>query len=169
MSDRTYRALVGDQSVDLVFEDDTLLVDGTPTKYSLKRVRDGYLSLIVNGRSIPVSVEPVSDDVFRVTIAGRHTEVTVKDERALLLEEFGLDDAAAGGGSVRAPMPGLVLNILVKEGDIVELDQGLIVLEAMKMENELSAPAAGVVQSIHVATGDAVDKSALLIEIEPDA
>ena len=169
MSDRTYRALVGDQSVDLVFENGTLFVDGTPTDYSFEPVRDGYLSLIIDGRSLPVSVESVSEDVLRVTIAGRRTEVTVKDERALLLEAFGLEDDGAGGGTVRAPMPGLVLDILVEEGDTVEAEQGLIVLEAMKMENELTAPSAGVVQSIHAGTGDAVDKNALLIEIDADA
>jgi pyruvate carboxylase subunit B len=169
MSDRTYRALVGDQSVDIVFEDGQLLVDGTPTEYSFTQVREGYVSLIVNGRSLPVSVEPIGNDVLRVTIAGHRTEVRVKDERALLLEEFGLEEAGAGGGAVHAPMPGLVLNVLVAEGDTVEADEGLLVLEAMKMENELSASSAGVVTAIHVATGDAVDKNALLIEIDPDA
>jgi pyruvate carboxylase subunit B len=63
-------------------------------------------------------------------------------------------------------MPGLVLDILVEEGDEVEAEQGLLVLEAMKMENELKAPSGGVVSAIHVADGDAVDKEALLIEVE---
>jgi pyruvate carboxylase subunit B len=63
-------------------------------------------------------------------------------------------------------MPGLVLDLLVEVGDEVAVDEGLLVLEAMKMENELKAPSGGVVQAIHAASGDAVDKDALLIEIE---
>jgi pyruvate carboxylase subunit B len=63
-------------------------------------------------------------------------------------------------------MPGLVLDILVEEGDTVEAEQGLLVLEAMKMENELKAPSGGIVSAIHVTDGVAVDKEDLLIEIE---
>ena len=168
MSERIYQALVGDRSVDITLSDDTAEVDGTTVRYDAETVREGYLSLVVDGRSVPVSVEPTDGDTLRVTIAGRRTEVRVKDERALLLEEFGLEDALAGGGAVVAPMPGLVLDVLVDEGDAVEADQGVIVLEAMKMENELRAPAAGTVTAIHATSGDAVDKNDVLIEIEAD-
>ena len=66
-------------------------------------------------------------------------------------------------------MPGLVLNVMVTEGQSVQEGDGLLVLEAMKMENELRAPAAGIVHTVHVSTNDAVDKDALLIEIDIDA
>jgi len=101
-----------------------------------------------------------------VTIAGRRTDVRVKDERALLMEAFGLDDQGPAGGEVRAPMPGLVLDVRVAPGDEVTVDEGLIVLEAMKMENELKAPASGTVVAIHAKAGDAVEKNTLLIEID---
>jgi len=167
MSDeRTYRAIVGDQSVDVTLTDGELTVDGEAKPYTAEMIREGYLSLIVDGTTIPVSVEPTDEDALRVTIDGRRTEVHVQDERDLLLEEFGLEDDLAGGGAVVAPMPGLVLDVLVEEGDTVEAEQGLIVLEAMKMENELRAPAAGTVTAIHAAAGDAVDKNAVLIEVE---
>ncbi len=167
MSDeRTYRAIVGDQSVDVTLTDGELTVDGEAKPYTAERIREGYLSLIVDGITIPVSVAPTDEDTLRVTIDGRRTEVRVKDERDLLLEEFGLEDERAGGGAVVAPMPGLVLDVLVEEGDNVEAEQGLLVLEAMKMENELKAPAAGTVTAIHATAGDAVDKNAVLIEVE---
>jgi len=168
MSTQTFRALVGDRSYDFTFEDGQLYVDGDPVDHTFQVLRTGYLSLIVDGKSVPVAVEPTDGDTLRVTIGGRRTEVRVKDERTLLLEEFGLDEALAGGGQVRAPMPGLVLDVLVEEGEEVEADQGLAVLEAMKMENELHAPARGVVSAIHVGVGDAVDKNQLLIEIEAE-
>ncbi len=167
METPSYRAVVGDRSFDLSVEDDQLLVDGEPKPYTFEVLRDGYVSLIVDGRSVPVSVEPAGEGTMRVTIAGQRTTVEVKDERDLLVDEFGLGEDAVAGGVVRAPMPGLVLDVVVDEGDEVEAEQGLLVLEAMKMENELKAPSGGVVGAIHVESGEAVDKEALLIEIEP--
>ena len=161
-----YRALVGDRAFDVTIQDDQLIVDGEPTDYTFEVLRDGYVSMIVDGKSVPVSVEPTGPDTVRVTIDGRRTEVEVKDERDLLVEEFGLGEDAAAGGKLRAPMPGLVLDVLVAEGDEVAADQGLLVLEAMKMENELKAPSGGIVRAVHAASGDAVDKEELLIEIE---
>jgi pyruvate carboxylase subunit B len=167
MDTPSYRAGVGDRTFDISIEDDQLVVDGEPKPFTFEVLREGYVSLIVNGKSLPVSVEPAGDGTMRVTIAGQRTDVNVKDERDLLVDEFGLGEDEAAGGVVRAPMPGLVLDVLVEEGDEVETDQGLLVLEAMKMENELKAPSGGIVGAIHVESGAAVDKEALLIEIEP--
>lgn len=168
MDGQTYRALVGDQEFDITLEEGQLVVDGEAKDYTFEVLRDGYVSLIVDGQSVPISVESAGADSFRVTINGQRTEVQVKDERDLLIEEFGLGEDQAAGGEVRAPMPGLVLELLVEEGDEVEAEQGLLVLEAMKMENELKAPAAGVVRAIHATSGEAVDKDALLVEIEAE-
>ena len=168
MSSQTFQALIGDRTLDVSLEDGQLTVNGEAVEVSFQSIRKGYVSLIVDGKSVPVSVEPADDGTYGVTIAGRRTQVRVKDERALLMEEFGLEDDGAAGGEVRAPMPGLVLDVLVEVGDAVETDQGLLVLEAMKMENELKAPATGTVAAIHAASGDAVEKNALLIEIEAD-
>lgn len=165
MSNATYRAVINDRTFDITIEDGQLIVDGEPRDYSFEVLRDGYVSLIVDGVSKPISVEPVGPDTLRVTIDGRRTEVEVKDERDLLVEEFGLEEAQAAGGKVEAPMPGLVLEVFVSEGDEVTADEGVLVLEAMKMENELKAPSAGVVQAVHAERGDAVEKGALLIEI----
>lgn len=166
LDDPVYRALVDDRAFDITIQDDQMIVDGEAKDYTFEVLREGYVSLIVDGKSVPVSVEATGPDTIRVTIEGRRTEVQVKDERDLLVEEFGLGEDQLGGGEVRAPMPGLVLDVFVEEGETVEAEQGLLVLEAMKMENELTAPAGGVVRAIHATSGDAVDKEALLIEIE---
>ncbi len=167
MDPPNYRAVVGDRTFDISIEDDQLIVDGDPKPFTFDVLREGYVSIIVNGKSLPVSVEPAGDGTMRVTIAGQRTDVEVKDERDLLVDEFGLGEDEAAGGVVRAPMPGLVLDLLVDEGDEVAAEQGLLVLEAMKMENELKAPSGGIVGNIHVESGEAVDKEDLLIEIEP--
>jgi pyruvate carboxylase subunit B len=165
MDTPTYRALVGDRSFDLSFEGEHVVVDGERLPYSFEMLRPGYASLIVDGLSVPVAVERVGEGQIEVTLGGQRATVAVKDERDLLVDEFGLADDAAGGGAVTAPMPGLVLDVLVAEGDTVDAGQGVLVLEAMKMENELAAPSGGVVEAVHVAEGDAVDKNAMLISI----
>jgi biotin carboxyl carrier protein len=68
-------------------------------------------------------------------------------------------------GAVTSPMPGKVVKVLVKEGDQVDLGAPLVVVEAMKMENELSAPRAGTVKAVHVKPGDAVEGGALLVTV----
>jgi pyruvate carboxylase subunit B len=176
MSDTSYRADLDERSFDLAVTDEEDLVlnqapDGvSPDDISVERVGPGYLSLLVDGTSVSAAVEPLAGNRYRVTINGRMAEVHVKDERAMLLESFGLEAASdAGEAEIRAPMPGLVLDVLVSEGDTVEADEGLLVLEAMKMENELSAPGPGTVDAIYVGEGDAVDKGTLLIELDLEA
>lgn len=91
----------------------------------------------------------------------------VKDEQDLLLDRLGFktNDAAAEG-LLKAPMPGKILDILVNEGDEVEKDQPLAILEAMKMENELKAPISGKIASIFTETGNSLEKNAAILEIE---
>ena len=121
--------------------------------------------IVLDGRSRVVTVE--RDGGTRVWVDGVPIEVEVRTEADQLLERFGLDAGdAAAGREITAPMPGLVLRLLVAPGDAVEAGQGVAVLEAMKMENELTAPAAGTVAQVHVAAGDAVAKSQLLIEVD---
>ena len=79
----------------------------------------------------------------------------------------GAGAGALGPAPIRAPMPGLVVKVEVAVGDAVEEGQGMAIVEAMKMENELRAEGAGVVSSIHVAPGDTVAKDEVLIELEP--
>ena len=70
-------------------------------------------------------------------------------------------------GDLKAPMPGKILDILVKEGDEVALGDPVMILEAMKMENELKSPADGILEALHVEKGDNVEKNQLLLEISP--
>jgi biotin carboxyl carrier protein len=84
-----------------------------------------------------------------------------------LLKSMGLENALVQKISeVKAPMPGLVLDVLVSPGDSVEIGQKILVLEAMKMENAIKSPTAGVVASINVSKGQAVDKNYILIRFE---
>jgi biotin carboxyl carrier protein len=103
--------------------------------------------------------------VFRIN--GVRRTVRILDERAKLLEKMGMSvKPGAASGDIDAPMPGKVLQVLVKEGDVVEEGQPLVVLEAMKMENVIKADAYGTVSVVQAAEGQAVEKGALLVGFE---
>jgi biotin carboxyl carrier protein len=108
---------------------------------------------------------------YTLWINGYRYEVEALDERQRRIRDLGVGRAAhAGPAPLLAPMPGLVVRVLAREGDLVQPGQGLVVVEAMKMENELRATAAGRVRSVHVVQGATVEKGSLLIELEnPDA
>lgn len=162
-----FQAVVGEKTYDIQFKKGELLLNGTPVDYQFERIAPETYTLLFNGQSYPVVIESNGDHETRIAVDGHAVTVHVKDERALLLERFGLNDTdQAASRAVKAPMPGLVLNVMVAPGQEVQLGDGLVVLEAMKMENELRAQNAGVVKAIHVSPGDAVSKNALLLEFE---
>lgn len=99
-------------------------------------------------------------------INGRKTSIRIQSETDLLLEKMG----GAGGGqhaskNIKAPMPGLIVKLLISQGDTVEKGQVLLNFEAMKMENQLKSPGPGTIKSILVAPGDKVEKNQMLIEM----
>ncbi|NJW51512.1 biotin/lipoyl-containing protein [Salinimicrobium oceani] len=104
---------------------------------------------------------------YTVKVNSRDFEIKISNELDLLIEEMGLSLAAAQViNDIKAPMPGLILDVLVKEGDEVKAGDYLLVLEAMKMENTLTAPRDGIVKSVSVQKSQTVDKNQLLIEME---
>lgn len=104
---------------------------------------------------------------YTVRVNSKPYKVKISNELDLLIEEMGLSLAAAHViNDIKAPMPGLILDVQVKEGDEVKEGDYLLVLEAMKMENTLTAPRDGVVKAVRIQKGQTVDKNQLLIEME---
>ena len=102
-------------------------------------------------------------------LAGERAEIEVVDERTRQIQALtGRRMGGAGGGVVRAPMPGLVVRVEVSEGQAVAAGAGLVVVEAMKMENELRASRPGVVAEVHVRAGMAVEKGAPLVTLSTE-
>ena len=129
----------------------------------------GYHFLGEDGTAYRIEVTELDLRGKRVTlnINGRRTVVQLADEVDQLVDRLGFSAATgSGSGEVLAPMPGLVLKTLVKEGQAVEAGAPLIVLEAMKMENVLRAEVAGVVAALHVEAGAAVEKKQHLISLK---
>ncbi|MEX2583027.1 MAG: acetyl-CoA carboxylase biotin carboxyl carrier protein subunit [Gemmatimonadota bacterium] len=104
--------------------------------------------------------------LWNITIGGRTLPVEAIDERTRTIREMAREAEAEAVKVVAAPMPGLVVRINVEVGDVVSAGQGVVVIEAMKMENELKAPADGTVSRIEVTAGAAVEKGAILVTLE---
>lgn len=120
--------------------------------------------LHVRGRTVPLVIEDGDHSAVAITTGHRRFEVDVLDERAQLLSSLGVQGAGSGAASdLKAPMPGLVLDIRVEVDDQISAGDSLLVLEAMKMENELRAESDAVVEQINVSPGEAVTKGQVLI------
>ena len=122
-------------------------------------------SLILNDRTYHLTITTQLDG-YEVTVDHHTHYVQVKDYQTILLETFGIQSKAIiHAGDIHAQIPGLVSTIFVKEGDTVKTGTKLCILEAMKMENEITSPKSGTVTHIHIDPGDNVKKGNLLMEI----
>lgn len=130
---------------------------------SLIAVAPGTYSVLLDGRSYEVKVAPGPDGYF-VEFAGSVSVVQVRDPRSLTQHSRG--GAREGRQTISAPMPGKVVRVLVKEGDQVEAGAGLVVVEAMKMQNELKAPKAGRIVQLKAVVGATVKNGEMLAAIE---
>lgn len=117
-------------------------------------------------RSYEVAVERLSNGERIVYVNGLAVPVSIMDPRERLVRRRGNVSAEAGARSIVSPMPGRIVKVLVREGDVVAAQQGLVVVEAMKMENELRAPRAGHVSAVKVIEGMSVEGGAVLIVME---
>lgn len=140
-------------------------VDGEEVGLSYEDIDDqGQLLVLSRGRSYGVSIEGDQNRIG-ITIAGHLYDVRIEDERERAANAA---ERAAGqaGGLVKSVMPGVVVEVLVEPGTEVASGQPLLILEAMKMQNEIAAPVAGLVKEIHVAQGEAVGAGAKLVTLE---
>jgi len=164
-----YIVSIGDQRVAVEAAPDSIELDGQRVSAQLADVPD-----------TPVRVVRIGDEVHRVVlrrrlgrghyvlwIDGYSYDVEALDERTRAIRDL---TAAARGplgpAPIIAPMPGLIVRTMVTVGESVTAGQGLIVMEAMKMENELRATGAGIVHRVNVSPGTPVEKGAVLIELE---
>ncbi|GAC1394084.1 MAG: hypothetical protein NVS4B11_36080 [Ktedonobacteraceae bacterium] len=131
----------------------------------------GRYSLIIEGKSYEVFARRITkadqkgSEAYEIQVAGQCFEVNVEDERAKFLAGLTRSTATTGEATVQAPMPGLVVGVPLEPGTTVEAGQTVVVLEAMKMENDLSSPIAGVIKEIRVNKGQTVDQGEVLMII----
>jgi biotin carboxyl carrier protein len=134
----------------------------------VKQSENGWHLLHENkSYNIQIAKADIENKAFVISVNGMDYEVKAKDDFDLLLDKMGLSNLTQTKvNNLKAPMPGLVLEILVEAGQTVEKGTQLLILEAMKMENVLKSPAEGVVKKIEVVKGQAVEKNFVLLTFE---
>ena len=164
-----YFVTVAGREIPVEVDGGRVTVDGREVRAYLTPVPGTPLRhLLLDGASLTLATEAGEAGEWRLLVHGSRHDVQVVDERTRHIRSLtGGGPARAGAGQLRAPMPGLVVRVLVEAGQAVTPGQGLIVLEAMKMENELRATVAGVVAGIRAAPGQAVEKGQVLVEFAP--
>lgn len=153
-------------SIELL-DDKQILVNGDPFELDFQMLGSGGLvSLLLNQRSFEGAVDAHDEGWWQVLLHGEVYEATVQDERVYRLAQARGELAAdTGEVMIKSPMPGVIVKTPVQVGDAVSQGQTVIILESMKMENELKATRDAVVLAVKVAAGQAVEKNEVLIVI----
>lgn len=144
-----------------------IIVDNQPFEWDLVSLGEGRYHLLWQGRSYSAEVLAVdaAAKTVQLKLDGQRFELQAKDRFDLLLDKLGMSQAASNKiNEVKAPMPGLIVDIRVTPGQAVQKGDPLLVLEAMKMENILKAPGDGVVSGVKVSLRDNVQKGQVLIQ-----
>ncbi|MFM9008534.1 MAG: acetyl-CoA carboxylase biotin carboxyl carrier protein subunit [Bacteroidota bacterium] len=160
--------LSGGKELRIEQESGNLLIDGQNQTYTLSELRPGSYHLLMDGKthSVEVLESDRSTKQYLLRINGKTVSVGLRDRFDDLLKRLGMDGAGSQKtGHLKAPMPGLVVEVPVSEGQMINKGDTLLVLEAMKMENALKAAADATVKKILVNKGQAVEKNTVLIEL----
>jgi len=131
-------------------------IDGRALEADAVEVSPGVYSILIDGKSFEVRVEPKGDGSLQVTTGRRECAAALRDPRQWKRYR-GAGIAAEGRQQVTAPMPGKIVRVLAKTGDSVEAGQGLLVVEAMKMQNEIRSPKSGKLERLLVVEGQTVN------------
>lgn len=164
-----YKVKVNDRyDFELTANHQSLQLNGQDLAIDVHQVKEGQLHFIYQNRSYNAEIvsENASDKTMVIKINGKTCTISVEDQFDLLLKELGMAGVTNNKAmEIKAPMPGLVLAINVKEGQEIKKGDSLLVLEAMKMENMLKSTTDGVIRKICVIKGDKVEKNQVLIEL----
>lgn len=147
---------------------DEILLNGKPASWDQIETGKNRFHILRNNRSYVCEV--LSADAqkksFEIKVNGKICRVLLRDRFDELLHHLGMDKVAAHKVNVvKAPMPGLVLKLIVKDGEEIKAGDSLLILEAMKMENVIKSPGTGTIKLIRVKERDAVEKNQVLIEL----
>ncbi len=163
-----YHVRIGERTFEVDLGEEGVRLDGAPVPADLARAEGTPArGLMVDAETYRVVADRGPRGSWKLHLRGRTLEVDVVDERTKAIRDMtGAGSAALGPRPIAAPMPGMVLKVEVAEGDVVQPGQGVVIVEAMKMENELKSTGAGRVTRVHVRRGDAVEKDQVLVELE---
>ncbi len=153
----------------IIENDEQIEINGEAVTPDVYKIDERRMHLLLNNKSYNIEITGYNEEekTYNIVVNGERNTVAVKDRFDILLEKMGMADLAGSKvNDIKAPMPGLVLKILVEVGSEFKKGDPILILEAMKMENVLKAPADGKVHSIEVAAGDKVEKNQVMVVLE---
>ena len=164
-----YKAQAGDHNYDIDITNEGISIEGEILDWDISKIDENYFHIIHNNKSYKAEILNIDYDTKSVSLKlnGTKIDIEVKDKMDILLEKLGMDQANSQKiNDVKAPMPGLILDIPIQEGDEVKEGDVIMILEAMKMENVLKAAGDGKVKEVKVKKGDSVEKNQILIQFD---
>jgi biotin carboxyl carrier protein len=163
VDEKEYSAIVSNEDSDIIIDDKKHKIE------KLKRIGASVYSLSVDNHLLIVDIQDKKNDIMQIYTDGFMFDAEVTNETKRLIRKY-LKESGAGDGSgyaqIKAPMPGMVIKVNVSVGDEVKKGDKIIIIEAMKMENAVAAPIAGIIKTINAVENKSVEKEELLIEIE---
>lgn len=141
-------------------------VDGQAHRVDARYCAADWLNILLDNSSYDISFSLDSDNV-ELNFRNQYYNIEILDERKMRMRRVRSDLALSGPEFIKTSMPGKVVKVLVKEGEQVVPGTGIIIIEAMKMENEIECRNAGIVKAIHVQPNQTVESGVTLVEIEP--
>ena len=163
------KAIINSQTFDIQSDKNDISVNSEPFSWDLVEIKDGNFHVIYNHKSYNAEVLEADYQTksFLIKINNTKYSVAVKDRFDLLLDQLGMSNASfAKVNDLKAPMPGLIVDIKVQVGDTVKKGDTILILEAMKMENVLKATGEGIIKAIKIAPKQNVEKNQVMIEFE---
>jgi biotin carboxyl carrier protein len=158
-----YRVTIANRIYDVSIEDDQLIVNGDRISYNMDSLNDNGLHILRQpNKNTEAYLEPNQKGLYQIQIEGNHLSAEV-----LSGFQTSKKRKAQDLGSIHSPMPGLIVDIMVKIGDRVKSGQTILIQEAMKMQMKLRAPSSGVVKFISTSPGSHVEKGVLLVSLAP--
>lgn len=164
-----YKIHIQDQIIEATKEDGKLVLDAKPFNADILEYKKGKFHILYNSKSITAEVisHNASEKSFEIKVNHSVFKIQLKDKYDELLQKMGIDVTAGKKvNDIKAPMPGMVLNVMVASGQTIKKGDAIVVLEAMKMENILKSPADGIIKKIHVFKGDKVEKNQIMVNLD---
>lgn len=164
-----FKATIQGRNFIITGDDNTIIIDNLPVNADILEFKKGKFHILLENQSYTAEILSVDKELKICIIKVGDSTITVnlKDNYDILLQDIGID-AIVGKkvNNIKAPMPGMVLQVMVENGQEIKKGDSIVVLEAMKMENILKSPVDGIIRKIHVSMGDKVEKNQVMVNLD---
>ena len=166
---RVFKAIIQGHTFQITVNGNGIFIDGKPVTADMLEYRKGKFHILIDNRSYTAEVVSIEKEskICVIKVGKSLLTVILKDKYDDLLDEIGIDiKAGKKVNDIKAPMPGMVLQVMVENGQKIKKGDAIVVLEAMKMENILKSPTDGTIKKIHVNMGDKVEKNQVMVNLD---